>query len=290
MANFNLPVVTSDCANVWDYVKAVQASLAVWMDSTTDTNIPVGSKRWSDSNRRFEEWNGTAWVELLPIADDEQPYQIRVAMANECSGNAATAGRADNSLSLGGVLAAQFVQTTDERLSNSRQCNNAFDNAATARTNLDVYSKSETGTVISSAISSKANTDSPALTGTPTAPTAAAGANNVQIATTAFVSRLLTNRIYVGSYSGIYDATESGDTNRERAVLTLPFNPVIALVFSDQGQFSSTMVGAAQSEWNAGIQISGSGIIAYSFYNAPTTYNTYDITGVTYYVLAIGWP
>lgn len=40
---------------------------------------------------------------------------------------------------------------------------------------------------ISNAISSKADTNSPALTGTPTAPTATAGTNTTQIATTAFV-------------------------------------------------------------------------------------------------------
>ncbi len=42
-------------------------------------------------------------------------------------------------------------------------------------------------TAIASAISSKADLNSPALTGTPTAPTAAAGTNTTQIATTAFV-------------------------------------------------------------------------------------------------------
>lgn len=40
---------------------------------------------------------------------------------------------------------------------------------------------------ISSAISSKADTASPALTGTPTAPTATSGTNTTQVATTAFV-------------------------------------------------------------------------------------------------------
>ena len=40
---------------------------------------------------------------------------------------------------------------------------------------------------IESAISTKANNDSPALTGTPTAPTAATGTNTTQVATTAFV-------------------------------------------------------------------------------------------------------
>jgi hypothetical protein len=42
-------------------------------------------------------------------------------------------------------------------------------------------------TAVASAISSKADLNSPALTGTPTAPTASAGTNTTQLATTAFV-------------------------------------------------------------------------------------------------------
>ena len=41
---------------------------------------------------------------------------------------------------------------------------------------------------IETAIVTKANLDSPALTGTPTAPTASSGTNTTQIATTAFVT------------------------------------------------------------------------------------------------------
>jgi hypothetical protein len=46
---------------------------------------------------------------------------------------------------------------------------------------------------ISSAITSKANSVSPVLTGTPTAPTATAGNNTTQIATTAFVTTAVDN-------------------------------------------------------------------------------------------------
>lgn len=45
---------------------------------------------------------------------------------------------------------------------------------------------------IASAISSKADSNSPTLTGTPLAPTASAGTNSTQIATTAFVTTALT--------------------------------------------------------------------------------------------------
>lgn len=47
-------------------------------------------------------------------------------------------------------------------------------------------------TAVASAISSKADTNSPALTGTPTAPTASAGTNTTQLATTAFVGSGIT--------------------------------------------------------------------------------------------------
>jgi hypothetical protein len=48
---------------------------------------------------------------------------------------------------------------------------------------------------IASAISSKADTDSPTLTGTPLAPTAAGGTNTTQIATTAFVQSEISSDI-----------------------------------------------------------------------------------------------
>lgn len=44
---------------------------------------------------------------------------------------------------------------------------------------------------LQTAVNSKANLSSPALTGTPVAPTAAAGNNTTQVATTAFVSGLI---------------------------------------------------------------------------------------------------
>lgn len=44
---------------------------------------------------------------------------------------------------------------------------------------------------IENAIASKADTNSPALTGTPTAPTAGTGTNSTQVATTAFVQSAL---------------------------------------------------------------------------------------------------
>jgi len=63
---------------------------------------------------------------------------------------------------------------------------------------------------IASAISSKANTDSPSFTGTPLAPTASAGTNTTQLATCAFV---LTNSVPSGAillWSGSVASIPSG--------------------------------------------------------------------------------
>jgi len=54
-------------------------------------------------------------------------------------------------------------------------------------------------TAIASAVASKADISSPALLGTPTAPTASAGTNTTQLATTAFVTAALSAAYPIGS-------------------------------------------------------------------------------------------
>lgn len=66
---------------------------------------------------------------------------------------------------------------------------------------------------ISSAISSKADVNSPALTGTPTAPTATAGANTTQIANTSFIQAALAALLPTGvicMWSGAITSIPSG--------------------------------------------------------------------------------
>jgi hypothetical protein len=70
-------------------------------------------------------------------------------------------------------------------------------------------------TAIASAISSKADINSPALTGTPTAPTASSGTNTTQVATTEFVTVALAavypiGSIYINATSSTNPATLLG--------------------------------------------------------------------------------
>lgn len=60
---------------------------------------------------------------------------------------------------------------------------------------------------IETAIATKANLDSPALTGTPTAPTAGSGTNTTQVATTAFVQTTVDAAVDAGTNSATADIT-----------------------------------------------------------------------------------
>lgn len=65
-------------------------------------------------------------------------------------------------------------------------------------------------TAIASAITSKADLNSPALTGTPTAPTAATGTNTTQVATTAFVIANAVPSGLISMWSGTIASIPSG--------------------------------------------------------------------------------
>jgi hypothetical protein len=67
---------------------------------------------------------------------------------------------------------------------------NASALTATTQSQGDNSNKAATTAYVDTGLAPKANLASPALTGTPTAPTAAAGTNNTQIATTAFAVQL----------------------------------------------------------------------------------------------------
>jgi hypothetical protein len=65
-------------------------------------------------------------------------------------------------------------------------------------------------TNIASAIASKANSDSPTFTGTPSAPTATTGSNTTQIATCAFVLANSVPAGFIGMWSGTIATIPSG--------------------------------------------------------------------------------
>lgn len=68
--DWNNPTITRNYnTQVLQDLKGRDESLAVWFEGVSDTNIPSGTKRWNQTNSRFEKWNGSSWVQLWPALD-----------------------------------------------------------------------------------------------------------------------------------------------------------------------------------------------------------------------------
>lgn len=97
-------------------------------------------------------------------------------------------------------------------------------------------------TAIASAIASKADLNSPALTGSPTAPTASAGTNTTQLATTAFVTaaggRIIQSVTSV--FTGTYSTTSSSYVAPSHSVSITPTSSSSKILIIQSGKLFQT--------------------------------------------------
>jgi hypothetical protein len=93
MANWNQPALTDTYANFLAYLDARLDDLAYGLDpaSSTITNYPANSVRWSSGNNRWEKLVSGSWVALTSL------YAIAI------SGNAATATTLATARNINGV-------------------------------------------------------------------------------------------------------------------------------------------------------------------------------------------
>ena len=68
MADHSALSVTEQYVALLARIEARLAALSLLM-SGSETNVPVGSFRLSPTNKRFEKWTGTAWVEAIDVWD-----------------------------------------------------------------------------------------------------------------------------------------------------------------------------------------------------------------------------
>lgn len=108
------------------------------------------------------------------------------------------------------------------------------------------------------ALALKANLDSPALTGTPTAPTAAASTNTTQIATTAFVQQETANDV-VGPASATDNAVAKYDSTTGKVIQNSN------LILDDDGGL--TFAGQASPTYGAGKLVYDTTNESLTFYN-----------------------
>ena len=66
--NFEKPVTTDLYTDILTLIRENQTELAKMLDGSTATNIPTGAKRWNETNKRFEKFDGSTWTALVPDA------------------------------------------------------------------------------------------------------------------------------------------------------------------------------------------------------------------------------
>ena len=153
MANWSNPALTSTYANFLSELKARDVDLALQFDGTTSSNLATGTIRWNSTANRWQKWSGSAWAELTGT------YALT---ALTTTGNA----------SIGGTLTVTGATTLA---------------AATATTPATGNNSTAVATTAYVRAQAYAPLASPALTGTPTVPSAAVDTNTTQAASTAFV-------------------------------------------------------------------------------------------------------
>jgi hypothetical protein len=153
MANWSNPTLTSTYTNFLAELKARDEDLALQFDGTTSSNLANGTIRWSSTANRWQKWNGTSWAELTST------YALT---------GLSTTGNA----TIGGTLGVTGATTLA---------------AATATTPATGDNSTAVATTAYVRAQAYAPLASPAITGTPTVPTAAADTNTTQAASTAFV-------------------------------------------------------------------------------------------------------
>ena len=81
MADFNQPVLSSLYSDMLNILKERDKEALIWMEGSTNTNLPLNAKRWNSSNNYFEKFNGTSWVAL------SAKYNIDVEKIDGCTVN-----------------------------------------------------------------------------------------------------------------------------------------------------------------------------------------------------------
>lgn len=81
MADYALPVLTSLYSDMVSALKDRDTSIMKMFEGTTDSNLPIGTKRWNGTNSYFEKFDGSAWSPLVA------KYMINVDLLDGCTVN-----------------------------------------------------------------------------------------------------------------------------------------------------------------------------------------------------------
>lgn len=163
--------------------------------NTTVTSPLTGHVRYNSANKRWETYNGTVWNELIVAATDAFAMTVTGVRGGNLYGTVVNNGTISGGI---GNFTTLQVGSSDVW-------------TVASLTNLNQLTNGP-GFLTSSSLSTYALLAGPTFTGVPAAPTAAAGTNTTQIATTAFVigQGYATSASLAGTYAPIGGSGTSG--------------------------------------------------------------------------------
>jgi len=191
--------------------------------TTANSVLASGEIGFETNTGKFKIGNGTsAWADLVYYASSDDVAAIIDGAPTALNTLKELAAAIDNNAS----FASTIVQSLSEKastasVSTSFTSERSYTNSAiTSAIDSEVSSRNS---AISTAVSGLASLASPALTGTPTAPTAAAGTNTTQVATTAYAKAAADAARTAAEATAASDATTkvaTEVTNRNSAIST----------------------------------------------------------------------
>lgn len=201
----DVPADVQLLAEAVDAAPGIASLTQAQIDALTAGEKWAGRVVWNQTSNKLQRSNGSTFADMPTTADvavlsNDTPASTGTAAA----GTGSTAARSDHVHAIGASPAltgtptaptaaadtnTTQIATTAFVVGQAATANPPMDGTATPGTSLR-YARQDH---VHASDTTRAPLASPALTGTPTAPTAAAGTNTTQIATTAFVNAEISN-------------------------------------------------------------------------------------------------
>lgn len=246
MADFLSPTENTNYIEVLTAIRTMFAELAK-MDYSSVDNIPADVVRFNKTSKVFEVFNGTDWVSLgVGIAAVEG---LQSALNSKLNSNQFTSANilqlllpVDGSGSeldadkLDGKDSTDFCSSDDERLSDSRRCDNSFDDPAIARAALSLAALALKSTINNGDWSGE---DLGVINGGTGASTASAARNNLSVDSSSEVDSKVATRIPIsekGAANGVAELDSSGHVSSSQ----LPSYVDDVLEYSSLASFPGT--------------------------------------------------
>lgn len=152
MADFNKPTVDSEYTQFPTEIRAAISAALSFLDGE-HTNIPLKAKRWNQSSKIFEEYNGTQWV---PMATE---YKLPVdynSLKNKPTPNSAVDDESDTTFASSAAVKTAYdkgVEAKNAADNAQRSANDGINRANNAQSSANAANNNANGRILKTDIS-----------------------------------------------------------------------------------------------------------------------------------------